>query len=415
MSQVKIDVWFNRRNSLVLVWGLAIVSVLMLVGTAVCTDYWRAMEAPWRTAPIWARLLLEFDLTTENGIAPWFSSMFLLIVGMCAVACFFAADKQSRPWTRYGWLVLAAGFALLSLDELAEIHERVVLQLPPGGLRFYLWLSPVLLAAPCYMVVFGWIELRKSGLAFAFLLLGAICFASVPLQEEVELAGIAAYGHNWPRPILLALLEEGSELLGMTFFLLAMITYVGGAQRPIRYRAKSLTVPLSALCLGVVFAATAVCVSGALAADGPEGGRLQNWFPSALALVASCLSAISLFNEPDQKDTAFDWAVIASGLVLSATIGSGIEKLFALSRSVQAPILAVLCICAVTATVSRRSLPPRLVFLIALGLAVAAFLGTPGPIRTPFVVTISSGLVLIAWLWARSAAPLPSYRPTPTS
>jgi hypothetical protein len=69
-------------------------------------------------------VLVQSHLATENVLAAWYSSMLLLAVAVGAVAAYTIRTQvqvaRTPPWLRYGWLVIAAVFALLSLDEIGS-------------------------------------------------------------------------------------------------------------------------------------------------------------------------------------------------------------------------------------------------------------------------------------------------------
>ena len=73
-------------------------------------------------------VLAQLDLLRENNLATWWSSMVLLLIAiLCAVA--WRADPRPRedggPVLPLAWLFLAGVFALLSLDEVGSLHERL--------------------------------------------------------------------------------------------------------------------------------------------------------------------------------------------------------------------------------------------------------------------------------------------------
>lgn len=60
-----------------------------------------------------------FDLDDENNIPTWFSS-FLLLNSAVVMYLFFSSRQQGQ---HIQWAVLSWGFLLLSLDEVAGLHE----------------------------------------------------------------------------------------------------------------------------------------------------------------------------------------------------------------------------------------------------------------------------------------------------
>src|ERR671937_1350595 len=70
------------------------------------------------------RVFQEFSLDKEANVPSWFSSALLLTAA--AVLALVALDALARnaPWGRH-WAGLSLVYVVLSLDETAEIHERI--------------------------------------------------------------------------------------------------------------------------------------------------------------------------------------------------------------------------------------------------------------------------------------------------
>ena len=69
-------------------------------------------EVPW--------LLLQlFDLDEENNIPTWFSSFLLL---NNAFILYLIASQENTTHKKH-WLLLAIGFLILAVDEVAGMHE----------------------------------------------------------------------------------------------------------------------------------------------------------------------------------------------------------------------------------------------------------------------------------------------------
>ncbi len=72
-------------------------------------------------APSWQFERL-FDLSREMNVPTWFSSVQWLIAAWVAYGC---AQVPQRPSESRIWFVLAGGFLILSIDEVAMIHENL--------------------------------------------------------------------------------------------------------------------------------------------------------------------------------------------------------------------------------------------------------------------------------------------------
>src|SRR5690606_34326178 len=99
-------------------WLLAVAAVsLLLIHVALTVMHYTHTELPWLLRQL-------FDVDEENNIPTWFSSFLLLLAAalLAVLACHKHAQRDR--WTRY-WYLLAGGFLLLSLDEMAGLHETL--------------------------------------------------------------------------------------------------------------------------------------------------------------------------------------------------------------------------------------------------------------------------------------------------
>lgn len=186
----------------------------------------------------------QFDLKLEGNFAVWHSSVVLLLAGFGA----FFAERRTRVlapdrFASYAWWLLGACFIALSLDETAQLHERI-------GTRFtkHVAIVPGLTdAAPS---VFGWL-VALSPLIVAFvvcvraaarqltaadrrsrrLMLAALgCWLGVLVAEFVQAQLIRA---GLDRSVE-GVLEEGLEIAGSTLFLFAFVELLRTVPKPHR-------------------------------------------------------------------------------------------------------------------------------------------------------------------------------------
>ncbi|MDH3739351.1 MAG: hypothetical protein OER92_09155 [Alphaproteobacteria bacterium] len=64
-----------------------------------------------------------FDAGREGSLSTWFSSINLLLSALFLFCIFAASRKRSKERSLY-WLILGVIFLALSIDEVAELHER---------------------------------------------------------------------------------------------------------------------------------------------------------------------------------------------------------------------------------------------------------------------------------------------------
>ena len=210
-----------------------IIAGVFILGTVIFTLYFRSIGTNWEAGGPGKVLLVQFDLTRENVLATWFSSLILAMNGFLAIVIGLRAYGRLKGWQRLVWIGLGLGFLFLSADETGSIHERALFlrQLLPSdsaesegpGILLYLIIGLVAVVGGLSLFSF-WQRLRDDRLA-PWLFLGGILFlGSIPFQEMYEMSQLhaAADPSVWQRPILFMILEEGAELAGMLCFLTAL-------------------------------------------------------------------------------------------------------------------------------------------------------------------------------------------------
>lgn len=209
------------------------------------------------------------DVGAENSFPTWWSSMLLLAAALVAAGLWGAYQGASLPHAR-GWLVLAAFLALLSVDEVASVHERMNFPtrtlLGTDGLLFQAWVFPALALVLGVVLAMGRLlrslpppTLARLGLAAAVYFGGAFGIELVggPLRN--------AFGSESRIYEATVLLEEGCEMFGVVLLLSALL------QR------------LAAECSGVRIALLASGASAAARAGGGAASEVASETASEVA------------------------------------------------------------------------------------------------------------------------------------
>jgi len=277
---------------------LSAVNLVLACTTATFIMAWGAREA---YSPATQRFITYFlvqgHLATENVLAAWYSSMLLLSVAIACLFAFLVDSRQRLGWMRNGWLLVAAAFVTLSLDEIGSFHERIGMlrSASVGGGKALGWV--VVLAVPIatvagFLVAFAALYVRRSKPAFRWMVAGVALFLLDPLFESVEMALIHGRGADpatWQRhlhDVLLVLEEGGLELFGVLCFFVAVITYtreIGGNRIELRVAPGA----IGAVRGLTLASAVGVYASSWLVARLPPGdtGIPSNWFPAAAWLL----------------------------------------------------------------------------------------------------------------------------------
>jgi hypothetical protein len=199
------------------------------------------LEVPY----VMGKLAMQADLKEEGVFAAWYSS---LLLSLNSVAAFLIANSGSLPHMqtrlyRGVWIAAACVFLALSIDETAQIHERVgvvfsffanripylsdenrVFVLLPyrdaGG--WVLLLLPFIVAFVAVIITVSrtWLAFNPRSRALA--LAAVACWVGVIIAELVEAQQVRL---GMARSLQGAV-EEGLEIVGSTLFLASFTGYL---------------------------------------------------------------------------------------------------------------------------------------------------------------------------------------------
>ena len=194
---------------------------------------------------LWGRkgpvgILELLNVATDSSIPTWYSSLSLLFCSILLAAITVAKKRQGGSYAVH-WGILAGLFLLMSIDEVAAIHERVggalgralvsAAGFTPSGLIYYAWVVPGI--ALVFVVVLAYLRflahLPKSTLLF-FLLAGGIFLAGAIGMEM--LGALLDYEVRDPSNsthityAVVVAIEESLEMLGIVVLIYALLSYV---------------------------------------------------------------------------------------------------------------------------------------------------------------------------------------------
>ena len=176
------------------------------------------------------RLQLYVDMDHEGNLPAWVSGVLLF---SCALVCWcLAALQPGSPHTRGNsrglWLVGAAGFALLSCDEIIQLHE--VLEGNYFGLglasHWYVYLAPIAIPFGAFALALAWRALAQEPHARRLVTVGVVLFlvASIGFESLRGLFDEGALLEGVGEAMLLQIvLEESSELLAVSLMLVGLL------------------------------------------------------------------------------------------------------------------------------------------------------------------------------------------------
>lgn len=175
-------------------------------------------------------LPLLFDVNTEATIPTWYSAALLLAVaGACAL---LTALSRVTPAGGTRWLVLAAVFAAMALDESVALHERLGeavandLGVADTGLLRHPWVVAGAVLAVGLLAVVAWAVATLPRLLRRGVLAGLGLYVTGGLVlEAISGAVLDARGDGIPYAVV-TLAEEGAEMLGAIAVLCVLLAAV---------------------------------------------------------------------------------------------------------------------------------------------------------------------------------------------
>ncbi len=180
----------------------------------------------------YGRLMGYVPLTDVNGeanIPAWFSSALLLACGALLGAIALLNRAKGDRFTRH-WGALGLLFCLLSLDETAELHERMIAPLRTGlnatGFLYSTWIlvggGLVGLLALSYFRFLKNLPPQSRNL---FLISAGIYIGGAIAVEAVHGYYLYAHGRDFGYAVI-AMIEESMEMVGLITFIYTLLTHL---------------------------------------------------------------------------------------------------------------------------------------------------------------------------------------------
>jgi len=177
-----------------------------------------------------AELAKRFDMDHEINLPTWFSSSLLLVSALLLGAIGSVKRSEREPFA-WHWLVLAATFAYLSLDETANLHEMLIVpirrRLGLGGVLYFAWVLPGAVAVAAFGLAFVRFLRHLDPAARRGMLYAAVVYVGGALGMEL-IGGAMADSHGFEsiRYITVMMAEEALEMLGLIIFITTLLRYI---------------------------------------------------------------------------------------------------------------------------------------------------------------------------------------------
>ena len=169
-----------------------------------------------------------FDFNTERSIPTFFNSFILLASSLLLFFISVRIEKNNR--FMFHWKGLGIIFLFLAIDELASIHELLVIPLRNifdlSNIFYYAWVIPYSLVAALMLLVYVkfFKQLPKVTLQL-FLLAGSIFIFGAVVLETFGGLQHSLHGVYNPTYCILYTFEEFFEMLGVVIFIYALLLF----------------------------------------------------------------------------------------------------------------------------------------------------------------------------------------------
>ncbi len=188
----------------------AVIVLLLCLHIGLQLDRYETHIVPWQIQAM-------FDVDQEMSVPTWYSSMAL---GFAALLLFVIASAHGRAGTRdaRGWRAMTAVVLLLSMDEIAGLHETV------NSLSPVMWTIPFGLLALAVALAFLPFVLRQQRDTRLGIVLAGIVY--VAGAGGVEFITSQFYGESNKRQLFYALItpfEEGLEMFGIVLLIRTLL------------------------------------------------------------------------------------------------------------------------------------------------------------------------------------------------
>ena len=165
------------------------------------------------------------DLDQEAGFGTWFSALMLLAVGQLLLVQTAVSRRAADGLWRW-WGVLAVGFHVLSIDEVAGMHEYLNTFLKrgedPAVWTEFAWIF-VVVSGAAYLPFLGRLPRRTARL---FVVAGLVYTGGAVGIEHVSPDDVNSLSYN-----LWTAVEEALEMAGVIVMTYAVIDHVRDSDR----------------------------------------------------------------------------------------------------------------------------------------------------------------------------------------
>jgi magnesium-transporting ATPase (P-type) len=183
-------------------------------------------------------ILNDFDMDSEDSVTTWFSTLLIAFNALLLLTAGLVSAGGGRSLRRH-WFGLAAIFAVLSLDEMASLHERIGNSMKEAydltGYLSFSWVIPGSIFVLIVALAYAPFLLRiPRGTAALMVLAGAVFVAGSIGIEIIEAGHSSVFGRDAGYRYLVVV-EETLELAGQALFAWALLRHLGNLRAIITF------------------------------------------------------------------------------------------------------------------------------------------------------------------------------------
>ncbi len=177
----------------------------------------------------WTRIL---NLDREMNIPTWYSGLMLVSCGLIIRGIFSIKKSESDRWWRQ-WRTLSIIFFILAIDEIASIHEILIIDDLADALNLpSFWHSVWVIPGTILVAIFIWkywkfILYLPSQLKRYFIIAISVYVGGALGMEMVGSYYDGIDGQQNLVYAMLATIEEVMEMMGCVVFIYGLLTYLG--------------------------------------------------------------------------------------------------------------------------------------------------------------------------------------------
>jgi spermidine synthase len=227
-----------RKIAFVLVFIVFVLATMSLI-----TEY--IVEVLYKDAESLALDFLDlFSVNLEQSIPTWYSTI-LLLLAVAILAVIAAAKWRGIDSYRWQWIGLTLIFLYLSMDEAVSIHEFAS---NPLNITFktsgYLYFGWQIVAVPI-VLIFALLYLRflfhlPAYTRYGFILSGVIYVSGAIFIEGLSANQLFLDNDVFTyRYMVIATVEETSEMLGVVLFIYSLLSYIVALQSHFQFRSSA--------------------------------------------------------------------------------------------------------------------------------------------------------------------------------